>query len=281
MTKIYHHLTLCQRAQIEFLHKKGYKITYIAKELGVNRSTVSRELKRNTCQIKKGYNANYAQERSQNKRKNASKQQIKIKGELKNIIISELKKTDPGPIQLAGFIKKKTEYNISHTSIYNFIKKDKENGGNLYKHLRFQGKKQKKRSYSKAGVRHIPDRVSIDERPAIVEEKSRIGDLEIDLIIGKGHCGAILSIVDRRSTYTKLVKLNGKTKREVTRAIIRTLKKYKGKIFTITSDNGSEFADHKIIAKKLCVQYYFCDPYSSWQRGLNEYRLILPKKYKI
>ena len=85
--------------------------------------------------------------------------------------------------------------------------------------------------------------------------------------------------MDRRSTYTKLVKLNGKTKREVTRAIIRTLKKYKGKIFTITSDNGSEFADHKIIAKKLCVQYYFCDPYSSWQRGLNEYTNGLVRQY--
>jgi IS30 family transposase len=121
--------------------------------------------------------------------------------------------------------------------------------------------------------------VSIDERPAIVDEKTRVGDWEIDLVIGKGHSGALVTIVACAMSFTVSKRVNGKSANIVTAATISLLEPYKAAVLTITADNGKEFAYHEKMTTALDVTVYFADPYSSWQRGLNENTNGLLRQY--
>ncbi len=176
-------------------------------------------------------------------------------------------------------LKKHNLFSISHERIYKFILKDKEIGGNLYKHLRHQNKKYKKRYGSPKREGPIKNRCFIDERPSIVDEKSRVGDWEIATIIGKGHKQAIVSIVERKSKLTVLKKVERKTSDLVSKATISALKPFSKIVLTITGDNGSEFANHKEISDQLKARFYFAHPYSSWERGLNENTNGLVRQY--
>lgn len=119
----------------------------------------------------------------------------------------------------------------------------------------------------------------IDERPVIVDDKSRVGDWEIDTIIGKNHKQAIVSIVERKSKFTILKKVPRKTAKKVTDATVEALSKHRDNVLTITGDNGSEFAYHEQISEKLDTDFFFAHPYSSWERGLNENTNGLIRQY--
>ena len=148
----------------------------------------------------------------------------------------------------------------------------------LWKNLRCQKKRRKR--YGKAERRGtIPNRLSIEDRPAIVETRSRIGDWEADTVIGKNHRQAIVSIVERKTGFTLIQKVERKTAQAVSQAMIGLLKPYRKKVRTITSDNGKEFAGHEEIAKKLKADFYFAHPYSSWERGTNENTNGLIRQY--
>jgi IS30 family transposase len=125
----------------------------------------------------------------------------------------------------------------------------------------------------------IKNRVSIDLRPSVVDNKERFRDWEIDTIMGKNNKGAILTIVERKSAFLLMQKLNGKNADDLARAAVRLLAPYKEKVHTITSDNGSEFADHQTIAKKLQAEFYFTHPYSAWEKGVNENMNGLIRQY--
>ena len=112
--------------------------------------------------------------------------------------------------------------------------------------------------------------ISIDERPEIVAQKTRIGDWEIDTVIGKNHQGALVTIVDRVSKFTLIKKVASKHAEVVTEATVLLLQPYLDKTLTITADNGKEFAGHGKIKEQLNADVYFAHPYSSWERGLNE-----------
>ena len=173
-----------------------------------------------------------------------------------------------------------------HESIYRHIREDKKRGGYLYKKLRRKGKKYNKRVSGKAGRGCIPNRVDIENRPAVVEEKSRIGDWEGDTIIGAEHQGAIVSYVDRSSQLTILSKVTNKTAEFVLHASVEQFQAHGLPVLTITDDNGKEFSNHEAIAEALNAQCYFAKPYHSWQRGLNEHtnglvRQYLPKKTRF
>ena len=126
-----------------------------------------------------------------------------------------------------------------------------------------------KQIQERASKENIKDKISIDNQP-IVDEKKRIGDLEIDLIIGKNNKGAILTIVDRKTRYLWMEKLSGKNAKEVAEKLTKALIPYKNMIHTITADNGKEFSEHQYVAQRLDIDFYFAHPYSSWERGLNE-----------
>jgi IS30 family transposase len=173
---------------------------------------------------------------------------------------------------------------VSHETIYQFVWADKKKKGYLYKHLRNRGKKYSKRGNDKSSRGIIKDRVSIAERPKIVEEKVRLGDIEIDTVIGKNHAGAIFTAIDRVSLMEWMVLLpEGKNALALAKCAVEKLNPVKEILKTMTSDNGKEFAEHKLISQLLGVDFYFADPYKSCQRGLNEnfnrlIRQYIPKK---
>ena len=154
------------------------------------------------------------------------------------------------PDQISGWLKKERGISISHETIYQHIWSDKRNGGQLFQHLRRKGKAYQTRNKDKqAGRGFIKNRVSIDERPSIVDTRSRVGDWEIDLVIGKGHSGALVTIVERKTRFTVSTRIDDKSAKTVTAATIALLKPFEDAVLTITADNGKEFAYHEELTK--------------------------------
>lgn len=280
MPKGYQHVTRDIRSQIYALKATDCSLRTIAKTVCRHVSTISREIKRNTGG--RGYRYKQADTKAVERRAKASGVPKKLTPELIAIIETHLRE-EWSPEQISGRLKDEGIANISHEAIYQHIWKDKRTGGTLFKHLRHHGKKYNKRSSGKAGRGCIPNRVDIDERPPIVDQKARIGDWEGDTIIGVKHQGAIVSYVDRCSKFTVLKKIDHKTADLVTQATCEKLEQTGLPVLTITYDNGMEFSDHGRIATALQTRCFFAKPYHSWERGLNEHtnglvRQYLPKK---
>ena len=275
----YKQLTLEKRYHISALKKQGYKQFEIAKELDVHPSTISRELKRNL------FDERYSPLTAQSESSLRQKSKVKRSAITKNIekYIRTKLKEDWSPEQISGRMKLDTGTTVHHETIYQFIYRNKKAGGKLYKCLRHKNQKYHCRSkeYQARGI--IVDRVMIDKRPRVVDKKKRIGDLEIDTVIGKDHKGALVTVVDKSSKFTLIKKVQSKQAREVSEALIEMLIPIKPLLHTITSDNGKEFAYHKDISQALNTDFYFANPYHSWERGLNEHtngliRQYIPKK---
>jgi len=275
----YQQLTYEQRCQISVLNKSKSSQRQIAELVGVSQSTISREINRNTGE--RGYRHKQAQTLSDNRRKDLCKV-TKMTSKMIEIVDKKIR-IQWSPMQISGWLLNENSELLSHESIYLHIWKDKFTGGNLYTNLRRQGKKYDKRRNGKSTRGQIKNRVSIDDRPKIVDDKSRIGDWEIDTVIGKGHSGALVTIVDRVTKFTVSKQVDSKSADDVTKATISLLKPYKDIVHTITADNGKEFSYHEKISEALETEFYFAHPYSSWERGLNEntnglLRQYFPKK---
>lgn len=224
-------------------------------------------------QYKPQYAQTYTEERHKKKPK-----KVTFTEKVKSFVTEKLQ-ADWSPDQISGYAKKHDLFSISHERIYQFILDDKRTGGKLYKHLRHQSKKYRKRYGSPKRNGSIKNRVMIGERPPIVDEKKRIGDWEIDTIFGKDRKHAIVSIVERVSKKTVLAKVKAKTAELVSASAIKLLSSISDQVHTITGDNGSEFVYHEKIAKALKADFYFAHPYSSWERGLNENTNGLVRQY--
>jgi IS30 family transposase len=277
MPEGYLHLTCEQRCQIFALLKSGHTQAHIARQIGVDPSTISRELARNSGAS--GYRFGQAHEAASGRRHAASSTPRKMTPEVVAVVEEKLTQEQWSPEQISGRLAQEGVATISHESIYRHVWNDKKDGGNLYLHLRHSGKKYNKRKGRNSGRGLIPNRVDIDRRPAIVATKSRIGDWEADTIIGARHQGAILSHVERKSKNTKLVSLPDKTADAVVQASARMLGPLANRIETITYDNGKEFAAHVEIAASLQANCYFAKPYHAWERGLNEHTNGLVRQY--
>jgi transposase, IS30 family len=271
----YKHLTIEERYTIEMMSKEGYLKSEIARCLNRSRSTISREIIRNKGQ--RGYRHKQAHETSLIRIRRAEKA-IRFTEDLKELVNERLEEKW-SPDQISGTPEKDGGVNISHESIYQHILEDKRSGGLLYKNLRWKQKKRKKRYGSHDSRGQIPNRVSIDERPQSVADKVYYGDWEGDLIIGKDHQGALLTIVERRSKYTLIRPLSGKNADDVKLAFIEALIPFKGKVRSITLDNGKEFSRHEEISAALNLKIYFAHPYHSWERGLSENTNGLIRQY--
>lgn len=275
MMGTYQQLTYEQRCQISALKKSGCSQRKIAETIGTSQPTVSRELARNTGA--RGYRHKQAQEKTGQRRANAA-QRTKMTPAMIMTIESKIR-TEWSPEQISGWLLYDREELISHESIYLHIWADKQAGGDLYTHLRRQGKKYDKRRNGKSTRGQIRNRISIDDRPKVVDDKSRIGDWEIDTVIGKGHSGALVTVVERVTKYTVSSRVNSKSAADVTEATIALLMPFQDVVHTITADNGKEFAYHEKIGKALSADVYFAHPYSSWERGLNENTNGLLRQY--
>jgi transposase, IS30 family len=272
--KDYNQLTQEQRCQIVILKKAGKNQKDIAELINVSPSTICRELQRNTG--KRGYRPKQAQCKAENRRKSTAKP-LKMTAEVIDLIATKIV-INWSPEQISGWLKAEKGLFISHERIYQHIWADKLNGGSLYKRLRHSGKKRKQYG-SKDKRGQIRNRISIDDRPVIVSEKTRLGDWEIDTVIGKNHQGALVTIVDRVSKLTLTKKVASKHAGIVTEATITLLRPYLDKTLTITADNGKEFVGHEKIKAALNADVYFAHPYSSWERGLNENTNGLIRQY--
>lgn len=275
MTNTYEQLTYEQRCQISVLMKRNYSQREIAISVGTSQGTISRELARNTGQ--KGYRHKQAQEKC-NERRMAAAKPTKMTPQMIDVIDSKVR-IEWSPEQISGWFLEEHEDFISHESIYRYIRADKRAGGDLYTHLRRKGKKYDKRRNGKSTRGQIKNRISIDERPDVVDDKTRIGDWEIDTVIGKGHSGALVTIVERVTKYAVSAQVNSKSAADVTAATIALLEPFKDVVHTITADNGKEFAYHEEMAASLSADVYFAHPYCSWERGLNENTNGLLRQY--
>jgi IS30 family transposase len=276
----YKQLSKEKRLQLEVLLRMKIRKTEIAIQLGIDRSTLYRELKRHGGK-RGGYNAADAQSLS-DLSKARYRRPRKFTDQMQRIVIKKLTQKW-SPEQISYRLKKEGVAMVSPERIYQFIYKDKSSGGELYKHLRIASKPYRKRygKYDRRGK--IQDRVSIEQRPDVVNNRQRFGDWEADTIIGKSRRDAILTLVERQSSFTVMAKLDCKNAENTRRKCINALAPYKQVVKSITSDNGIEFYEHKTIANKLKAEFYFTHPYSAWEKGLNEntnglIRQYLPKK---
>ena len=277
MNQRYTHLTIDERYQIKAYKKAGFSNRKIALDLGRHVSTINRELRRN--QGLRGYRPQQAQA-FYDQRHACKPKSIKLTASLKRLIVNRLRK-EWSPEQIQGRLKDEGYACVVPAVIYAFIRKDKANGGDLYKHLRHKRYKRRSKRGDLRG--HIRNRVGIEHRPEVVNLKTRLGDWEADTVIGKGHKGVLVTLTERRSRLTLIASTKNKKADVVCATIIKMLKPYRHDLQTITFDNGKEFAHHELISKQLDVDSYFANPYSSWERGLNEnhnglIRQYLPKK---
>lgn len=271
------HLTLEERYKISVLLELKTPKKEIAEQLGRNRSTIYRELKRNVDNRSGKYNADLAQRKVNKRHKDKAKREV-FTTRMKEFVCDGLK-SHLSPEQIKGRANLENIPCVSHERIYQFVWQDKKAGGKIYLHLRCGGKKYQKRGDKQAGRGCIPNRKDIAERPTVVDQKKRIGDLEIDLVIGKGHKGALLTINDRATGMLKMGYIESKSAKEVQGKTEELLDNWRPFIKTITSDNGKEFANHQQIAEELQIDFYFAKPYHSWQRGANENLNGLVRQY--
>ena len=261
----YTHLSREERYQIYSLKNAGHSQKQIAQVLKRSPSTISRELRRNGWLGYRPKSAHWLARR----RKAINARQI---DEATWLLVQDRLCEQWSPEQISHFAQ------ISHEAIYQRIYADKRAGGSLWRHLRCY--KPRRKRYGKTDRRGtIPGRRGIEQRPAFVDERHRIGDWEVDTIIGHHHKQAIVSLVERKSGFVLIRKVERKTAQAVSKAVICLLRPYQQQVLTITSDNGREFAGHERISKQLGADFYFAHPYASWERGSNENANGLIRQY--
>jgi IS30 family transposase len=278
----YTHLTQDERYQIHALKRQKISLARIAAELQRDRSTVSRELKRNGGP--NGYKPAGAHKQARTRqceRRNArhfSTEQWRHVNAYLRLHLS--------PQQCSGRLKLEKAIFISPETIYQYAYRDKAQGGDLVSYLRCQKVRRKRYASGQERRGVLKNRIGIEQRPAVVDKRSRIGDWEGDTVIGKGHQGVLVTLVERKSRYTVACQLDSRHSAKVTPAIIALLQPHKAQCKTLTFDNGKEFAEHEFIAQCLKAKVYFAHPYCSWERGLNEnhnglLRQFFPKKTNL
>lgn len=269
----YNRLTGDDRIALYALKKVGLTQKAIAAQLGVHPSTIGRELKRNTGL--RGYRPKQAQRLARARRAQAHRNRI---SQATWQSVNEMIEQDWSPEQISGHLKITGAPSVSPEWIYRHIYADKHRGGTLHTHLRCQ-KKRRKRRGSPERRGQIIGRVCITERPEIVETRSRIGDWEADTVIGKQGGAVLVTLAERKSRFSMIIKAENKTAAAVSAAITKAMAPCAANVHTLTYDNGKEFAYHQAVSDGLQAQGYFAHPYHSWERGLNENTNGLIRQY--
>ena len=276
----YSQLTSGERSTISAMRASGYRPCEIARCLGRHAATIYRELKRNP-HVSGGYSGYHAQQKA-NKRRRETRCKPNYGPRHWRLVIFWIKQKW-SPEQITKNFRKLGIVVPSHERIYQYIWDDKENGGTLHKHLRQSLKLRRKRRNSKDSRGRLSNKAHISERPKVIENRERIGDCEIDTVMGHGNKHCIVTIVERLSGFTLIGKLKNRTVEELNKRVISLIKFCPFKVRTVTADNGTEFHGYKAIEKATGVKFYFATPYHSWERGTSEntnglIRQYLPKR---
>lgn len=278
--KTYKRLGLCQRYQISCLLEAGFNQSEIAGQIGVHRSTISRELKDKVA--KRGrtaflYDAERAHQKSE-QRKNQKRRRNDFSESMLKYMRNKLREerwspeliSQKGRIELGDFVSTETIYKYIYECKYSnhsVLREDKD----LHKYLRHNKRRQKrKNANNNRGC--IPNRTGIEERPRLANQRKRIGDIEVDLMIGANRKPALIVMTDRKTRETDLIKINGKKAKYIAKKLLGRLKNKK-KIHTLTFDNDLAFVEHQKIAEALNIQTYFTKPFSSQDKGSVENRI--------
>lgn len=321
--RTFNQLTFRDRKMISAFRDQGLSLAEIARRIGKHRSTISRELWRNACSIssvddrvfwtgvanlwgredcdayakylskfeqpKDLANWSYTIANRVRKRRVQLANGVRAKKSKKTIqwVIHCLKQ-GWSPQQIAGRSKIDGPEAVSHEFVYLLVKRDKGQGGSLYRCLRRHRKRKQRfgaRDYDQPWLKGILNRVSIEKRPKVVNKRKRLGDLEADLIQGHKTSGYVLSVVDRRSRFTVLRRIRTKDKTSVRLQLEEALKQY-AVTHTLTVDNGREFSDHEVLSHHAGINVYFAHPYCSTERGSIEnlnglVRQYLPKRKRF
>jgi IS30 family transposase len=272
----YKHLSQTERYQIHALLKAKLTHSQISKILGRHKSTVSREISRNAG--RRGYRPRQAELLCQQKA--LASRNARVTHPIIQDQVAYYLRLQWSPEQISFTLP------ISHETVYSYVYADKARGGSLWQHLRSQKKRRKRYAGGRDRRGQIIGRRPIADRPASVETRSHVGHWEGDTVIGAAHKHAIVTLVERKSGYAVIAKVDRKTAEQVRQAIINKLEPLACLVKTITFDNGKEFADHALIDQALNSTSYFAQPYASWQRGSNEnynglLRQYIPKKRKL
>ncbi len=276
----YQQLTLEERVLISHLLKQGFNLSEVARQIGRHRSTICRELARNTCH---GYDHSYRHSRAHRKtiaRRRRSRRNLHYT-ERDFAIVRKLLREDLSPEQVVGHIRRFNlmKRHISHETIYQYIWRDKKIGGQLWRLLRQSSKRRRKRYNAYDSRGRLAGKRNISERPKIVETRRTRDHAEIDTVMGTGSKDCIVTIVERKSGYVLIGKLKDRTTRSLNKRCIKLLKREPAKFKTITADNGTEFHQYPEIEKATNTCFYFANPHHSWERGTNENTNGLIRQY--
>lgn len=259
----YRQLTLEQRYLIYKLMKAGYRQVRIAQMVGVHPSSISRELRRNVN--RRGYRPRMAHRLALKRRRIPRRCQILTCS--RRVWIRHYLRRGWSPDQIAGRFRREGRFAVSYQTVYRYLYTDRQSGGQLYRHLRRKGIPYRRR---RLGAAPIQNRRFIEERPACVDQRQRIGDWELDTMVSGDGRPAIVTMVDRVSQLVMMKRVERLSSRQVAYAIIGRLRSVKRKVHTLTADNGPEFAAHQYVARKLDADFFFARPYKPWQRALCE-----------
>ena len=281
----YHQLTSGERYMLSALRLQGYCQAEIARCLGRHRSTIGREIRRNSSRAHGHYRPSKAIERANGRRSRSRRNEHFTPADWQQV--ETLLRLQWSPQQVSGVLRRRQDLSISHETIYRHIWHDRLCGGDLHEHLRGARKRlyrKRYRSYDSrgrlAGKRHI------SERPAAVDRRRQLGHWEIDTVMGHGNQHCIVSLVERKTGYVLIGKLKARTALQLNQRTIRLARRHVEHFRTITADNGTEFHHYPVIERALRLKFYFATPHHAWERGTNEntnglIRQYLPKRTNL
>lgn len=281
--RTYHQLTSEERYALSTLRKQGFSQAAIARALGRHRSTVSREVRRNS-RDGRAYRPALADDYARWRRSRSRRNQRF--GPSHWQLVQARLEDEWSPEQIAGRLRLQGRLSISHETIYRHIWEDRRRGGNLYRHLRGSQKKRRKRygRYDSRG--RLAGKRPITERPPGAENRSRVGHLEGDTVMGNSDKHCVLTLVDRKTGFVMIGKLEARTVEATNRRAIALIRTAPRQTRTITADNGTEFHGYMAIENATGASFYFAAPYHSWERGTSEntnglIRQYLPKRMSM
>lgn len=279
----YRQLTSGERYVIAALKRQGFTKAEMARVLGRHPSTIGRELRRN--ERSGGAYVAFVAEQMCRARRSRSRRNRRVRREDWALVVAHLEE-QWSPEQISGRLRRTGQLRISHETIYRYIWEDRRRGGLLYRHLRGAHKKRRKRygRYDSRG--RLAGKRLISERPPGAENRSRVGHLEGDTMLGSSDKHCVLTLVDRKSGYLLLGKLEARTAKATNRRAIALIRRAQRAVRTVTVDNGTEFHGYKTIEAATRARFYFATPHHSWERGTCEntnglLRQYLPKKKSL
>ena len=275
----YVQVTSGERHAIATMRHLRRSIAEIANEVGRHRSTIYRELRRNRSRSDGAYRAENADRQARLRRSRSRRNKRFGARELAEVW--KLLERKWSPEQISGWLKRRRMLSISHETIYRYVWEDRFRGGRLHLHLR-GAQKQRRKRYGKYDSRgRLAGKRSIEQRPAGARNRSRVGHWEMDTVLGSGDQHCVVTLVDRKTGYTRIGKLRSRRVAEVNRRVASLLE---GEcVRSITADNGTEFHGYKAIERTTGARVYFATPHHAWERGTSEntnglIRQYLPKR---